>query len=480
MAKDRDKERRQRRIYANVVTTVTLLLVGACVNDDPASPNRRKVPRVASGVSRQLVGGTFSLPVPSNSAAPLLGGAPWQATPYRVYGGYNIRTRMPATMVAAFNQPPPPDPSSCMPWNVPEGEVNPSLNPMPGQQLLGTVRYTLRQDSAGPVGANPTLYGAWNRMPNGSWVGVHYLRADSLGGFLSFMRNALDGECNGYVKYLLTGDQTITVDFPEILVTSDQAFGPQGTTYTFTAATVGFQTAANQWSWVWQTSVADVAVSQCNGQSVCSYAPSSTGRMRVTAFDAENMSYSGESAVIQVIKCITGDSILDHPGLRTALRRALDSSNANAPLDQRIERVGFLYRDTTRSYSDPGAFQFWIAPVHPNNTPCRGVTATEPAPIPEYVRVAYFHTHPFSSGSSTVAGDILPANCGSDKAGAAYGLVPSDDDWDEVGITPKVPGYIIDKEQVLWFDPTNPLASNKAIRNFLTHPYDWNTTSCSW
>ena len=154
----------QRRICANVVLTVTLLTLGACVNEHPASPNPSAAPRVASDVTRQLVGGSFSLPIPSNSAAPLLGGAPWQATGFKVLGGVNVRARMPSTMMASFNQPAPPDPSSCMPWNVPEGEVSPSLNPMAGQPLLGTLQYTITADSIGTIPSNPSMRGGWTRF----------------------------------------------------------------------------------------------------------------------------------------------------------------------------------------------------------------------------------------------------------------------------------------------------------------------------
>ncbi len=470
-----------------ICAAFTLAMTG-CVNDDVTSPRRSPpIGRLVPNATHQLIGGTFGLAVPGNSASPLFGGAPWQATGIRVRRGVNVRSRMPLTFSASYNQPPPPESWSCLPWNIPEGEVNPGRNPLPGppgQDSLGTVRYTIAPDSAGSIGPNPTLFGAgWNRLPDASWKAVEYMGAQAPdSGFLYFKRYQLDGECFGFVKYNLSGNQAITVDFPEIVVTSNYQFVPQGSSVQFTAAANGFTVASNQWFWKWQpTSGPSIDVGQCLGQATCTYAPAGTGNMLVSALDSDNLLYKGESAAVEIMLCPTPDSIMNHPVMRAALLRALDSSFVDSAPHKRRERAGWIYRDTTRALSDPLALQILPAASQPSTNPCRGSHGGRFPDDPPFVFVAYFHTHPFTAGGPSTAADIIPSNCGSEHgAGGRYRPGPSDDfDWpasDQLN----VPGYIIDKDVVQRFDGNDPAAANRARRQFLVETYHWNTATCRW
>ncbi len=473
----------RRRHHALTTCAVVVLVSGACADDEATSPRGPTARGFVPNATHQLTGGTVNLAVPSNSAAPLLGGASWQATPLKVRRGVNVRLSMPSTMTATFNQPFPPEPWSCIPWNVPEGEVNPGMNAHPMVDSLGTVRFTVSGDSAGTVTGNPTfLRGSMSKKSDGSWKAVDYmdtLAPDS--GFLYFKRYALDGECNGWVKYILAGSQTITVDFPEIVVTSNHEFVPLGSSVQFTATAVGFSPSSGNWFWSWEPVAGNsVSVGQCLGQTTCTYAPAGTGHMVVLAIDADNLLYKGESAAIEIMPCPTPDSMLNHPKLRQALLQALDSSFVDSATHVRRERAGYVYRDTTRAMWDPLALVLFHPVSLPGTTPCTGTFTPPPPNQGPWKLVAYFHTHPFSGGTASTPADIKPANCPPDHRGRRYRPGPSDNaDWptsDQLN----VPGYIIDKEIVEWFDGNAPGASNPALRRSLVKRYHWNTQTCSW
>jgi hypothetical protein len=75
--------------------------------------------------------------------------------------------------------------------------------------------------------------------------------------FVFLKREAMDGEClydnEVHVKYLLSGQQLVTIDFPAIDVHANKDYVPQGGTVRFTATPIDFTLGASgTWNWFWQ------------------------------------------------------------------------------------------------------------------------------------------------------------------------------------------------------------------------------------
>jgi hypothetical protein len=427
---------------------------------------------------------SVELPIPSNSGAPLLGGAPTLVPTggIVVRNGLNMRMRMPTSMISTYNTS---MPSVCHWWWVPSGEVSPNgYQPSIQNPAYGRVYRRMTTD---PGGTNSLSDGhGWNKdIATGTWTSIEYhdaLPVDSAYVFL--WREKLDGECvqleGTYIKYFLSGQQQVTIDFPAVDVHADKDYVAQGGTVRFTATPVDFTPGGTfAWSWVWQGGGSSTVLTSCSGLTVCDYAPQQTGDMFVRAPHAPNLTVNGVSDSVDVLKCPTGDSLVDNPIVRQALRRALDSSYADSATNKRRERIGYIYRDT--STGTPPALQIatFAAASYTLSNACYAV-ASGPPPSPPFVLVAYYHTHPFTSGTNAVAADIKPSNCGPQHSGRAYRAGPSPDDWQTALNLGPVPGYIIDKDRVFRFDATHPNANNPAFRPSLTQRWPWNTAACQW
>ncbi|HJU75618.1 MAG TPA: hypothetical protein VJ717_17875 [Gemmatimonadaceae bacterium] len=325
---------------------ICALALSACADEDTTAPRRSSKLELLPNATHQLVGGTFSLPIPGTSAAPQLGGAPWHATGFKVIRGVNVRVSMPSTMTATYNTPPPEN-WTCIPPYVPNGDVNPGFNPFPGQSLLGTIGYTITPDAAGTVGSNPTVYGSWTQVSGGGWAGVAYHGSESPdSGYLSFRRHELDGQCNSFVKYTLAGDQTITVDFPEIQVIPDRAFILSGASVHFAASASGFSPAANTWAWTWKTGTGSVNVSGCQS-SQCDYSPSTTGYMLVAATGTDNLVYGGQSGSVTVV---TGPGAISLSCPASVVRAVSISCTASPPAGGTLAVTGWSFASSVGNY----------------------------------------------------------------------------------------------------------------------------------
>ena len=251
----------------------------------------------------------------------------------------------------------------------------------------------------------------------------------------------------------------------------------------FTASAVDFSPTPGTWDWYWvHSGSSSIPVTACAGQQVCTYAPQQTGTMLVSVRESSTLPVKGISDSVEVLKCPTGDTLLDHPIIRTALRRALDSSYADSALSKRRERSGYIFRDTTSGTALHMQMQTVPITNYTLSTPCDAISAPGQGPpiSPPYVLVAYYHTHPFSSGSSTAPADIKPSNCGPRHSGRAYQRGPSPPDWASALNLGPVDGYIIDKNEVSKFDATHPNATNPMRRSSLVQYWPWNTAACHW
>lgn len=369
--------------------------------------------------------------------------------------------------------------------SVLNGEVNPNgYSPALLNPTYGRVSYHAMSDPGG--GSEWGNVSGWQKdSTDGSWIHVWDFQALPDSAFLFLKREVTDGVCDWdgaiHVKYFLSGQQLLTIDFPAVEVHADRNYVAQGGSVRFTATPVDFTPGGvGTWTWSWHSAGSYLPVSACAGQTICDYTPQQTGDMYVQAPHAPNWSVNGISDSVDVLKCPTGDTLLDNPIVRKALRRALDSSYADSATHKRRERIGLIYYDTTTNQNPSLRIQPYDVPAYTHSDPCRAEFGSLPAPQPPFVPIAYYHTHPFTEGTATVAGDIYPANCGAQLSGRRYRRGPSQPDWTSSRNVLGVPGYIIDKNRVQRFDGTHPFASNPALRRNLIQTWPWNTAACQW
>ncbi|HET9065016.1 MAG TPA: hypothetical protein VFN22_04250 [Gemmatimonadales bacterium] len=99
----------------------------------------------------------------------------------------------------------------------------------------------------------------------------------------------------------------------------------------------GFDVPMRVVSWSFQPDGSSSATI-CTTDTLCVNAPSGSGTLTVQAY--VNGDLKTKSQYITVLSCLTGDSLLDDPNIRRALKAAWDGSNASGPQSGRVERVG--------------------------------------------------------------------------------------------------------------------------------------------
>ena len=320
--------------------------------------------------------------------------------------------------------------------------------------MLGVVSYTITPDAAGTVGSNPQRWGGWARAADGSWTGVRYHGNESPdSGYLSFERHRLDGECEGYIKYDLSGSQTITIDFPEIQVTRSATAVPPGTSVRFTASASGFVPATGQWSWEWVTMTGVTPVSVCDGASICDYVPVDSGYMMTLAYGTDDQGYRGQSERVLFTDpaCLPyGDNLLDSAIVRRELEDLLVASNAfNMDFSARRERASFVYRNPDGTYR--------VERVQTQLRVCGGEVDTPYSQLSDPTLVAFLHSHPFNDG------DVAPCEDGPKQypPHAQGGGSPPDYDsmsrqnlLRDILRLPPLRWIVVDKQLIWRMDPT--------------------------
>ena len=133
--------------------------------------------------------------------------------------------------------------------------------------------------------------------------------------------------------------------------------------------------------------------------AVCTFTPQRSGDLEVTVL--ANGIVKRASAHLNVLNCLTGDSLLDDSRVRKGLRGTWNAANPNGPAADRRERAGMLYRDAAGNII-PVTF-----PLDPTATPCLNHYPSA-ADINQYGTPIYqWHVHPFRPDRT----DPLPANC---------------------------------------------------------------------
>ena len=233
-------------------------------------------------------------------------------------------------------------------------------------------------------------------------------------GRATWVRPGTGGQCDSPGTpdcFSYTGSFEISVTpFPAVLElrASRPAVTP-GQNVTFTASVtpdsiegiaVPFKVA--EWRWQPDAGGAGTLLPQCANQKTCNYAPSVSGTMRAIGF--ANGAADEATAHVTVFPCLTGDSLLDDPLLRSALRTSWLLSDANNPdATARMERSGVINCDTAT-----GACGAVLFEPGPEDNWCQN-DITDPHKVASLGpgTIVIWHTHPFTPSDTT---DIIPAS----------------------------------------------------------------------
>lgn len=457
------------------INLLIVLGVSACKNDEPLSPTNQ-----ASKPS-QLVslpsGQSFVIPIPPTSFLDV-------TPPHYVSSGITVPKGMSASMrfTGVMTASPSPECNNPGPtfemyasgnrfgWigNLGGGRVGWFIGPISGQgeYLNGWAIYP--EGSVDPSGFT---------LPFDSAVAVWQPDLYDYNGEIVFRRDPFYSSCDAgpgppyQIKpaYQLSGNQQVEVDFVTVDVGASKSTVQSNESVTFSAYPINF-TPTNPTAiyWTFYTEAnprSPIDVESCYGQSNCTFTPPARGRMSVSMLKAGGP-VPGYSATINVIKCPTGDPLLDNPRFRDSLLAALNLSGADiTPFSARREVGGYLYNDATGELEIKFSYK--------DATPC-GNTVVRPG-----TELAIFHTHPFNPAEGNLPADTLPFICF-----GASGLIydaeifggPSAGDWrGSVDVGKDI--YVIDKKRVY---KTNHLVSDSTKWRDSTKVWDWNTASCKW
>jgi hypothetical protein len=432
---------------------VLLVSVSACLSNDPVSSGFQDVPSQVVTVppSQSFFIPTHPTSDITNPAEPV-----YVSTGITVPTGMSVRMHVSGAVTATPNASCGGSPGPSFPLYF-EGIQDGSLG------ALGALRVGW---FLGPIGGGQ-LPNHFTAIDAAITEGMATYSPDLMGNGpaeLIFRRQPWIAGCaiGGTPSFLLSGGQTVQVDFASMNVQVNDTSIVSNQSLTFTASPVNFtpvDPSAVFWVYYPDGSQIGTNIVACNGQSTCVYAPTARGRMM-----AINEVVVGFSATIEVI-CATGDSILDSDAARALLKVAWDSSNAFDPIKlNRRERGGYLFRDALGNLVYKTYFSTSDGPCKSNVTP----TGTLPGPF-----VAGFHTHPFS-------GDTLGSGMGEETTGICSTAVPglkkfydatslggpSSADFNRA-TSDSLPHYLMDKDNIYYFPPgTTPANWKTRVKKY--------------
>lgn len=182
----------------------------------------------------------------------------------------------------------------------------------------------------------------------------------------------------------------------------------------------------------------------------CTYSPSSSGTMQVTAL--VNGVSQAKSVHVRNLCGATGDSLADSLPVLDAMSAAMDSANENDVPMNRRERTWHVDCDTT------GSCEPTVEPLWPTATACESHMVRDTTGR----RVAEGHVHPFVPifGGYAAPSEQLPLSCGKGSGkGSGKGPGPGDFSQDSSdvasGWSNPIPQYVADKRYFThWFPDT--------------------------
>jgi hypothetical protein len=334
-----------------------------------------------------------------------------------------------------------------------------------------------------PYGVTSSGFGRVNVAPTNvhsdtQWSGFNgyytYFSGSATTVAIDAMRKDLTNACAGVdntisYTYGISGSTTLTIDVLGIQVSASTLTVALGQSVHFTASAVNFPMGSSvSWAYVPDDGSPSISVSACANLSSCDYSPTVWGQMTVATTDEEGYWIGGNSEPLTVIRCPTGDSILDNGIFRRAFLQAEKDSWADSlPFSRRREVGGYAYFDSTGIHvirtEDPTKY-----------SPCSISYAKGPG------AVLIFHVHPFNPPEGFTPADTLPGTAVGCPVGQRYDVKTwggqSAEDWN-TSITTGLPSYVIDKKRIY---VTNPKVTNSALWADSTKKYDWNTRKCRW
>lgn len=282
-----------------------------------------------------------------------------------------------------------------------------------------------------------------------------------------FRREPFTVACGSSPAYLLSGQQQVQVDFMTVHVTASKTSIQANEPVTFTATPINF-TPSDPGYIYWEYHRDDapgvpIAVEGCFGQPNCTFAPPARGKM-LALMVVSGGAVPGYSAAIGIIKCPTGDPLLDG-GLTDELARLMQKSLATP---NKKEFPGVVWQDRAT-----GVLRFQeLTPVDEDPLGCWIVVVFPPSTSTEKL-VAIYHTHPRGKGgvfscTNPETGAVLP-NITVDFESWGGG---SEDDWETaLWLTRRegslVPSYVMDLDRMHKLNPVD--SASTSWRNNAQH-----------
>jgi hypothetical protein len=191
--------------------------------------------------------------------------------------------------------------------------------------------------------------------------------------------------------WLFGGGQTIDVQLVTVDVAASKTSVASGDLVVFTATPVNFAadpSSTTLWTF-YPDAGAPITLAPCQGQPSCSYSVTAPGKMSAQIMIGGVWYVEGFSASISIIKCPTGDPIIDG-GLRGELERLMQKSLA--------EQIPGEFRGVIWQDRATGAYRFQeLTPTARDPYGCY-VTAFVPRSTATEKIVGEYHDHPHNHG----------------------------------------------------------------------------------
>lgn len=433
-------------------------------------------------------GGSYSIPLPSDNQAPDFGGAPLAPTGILIPDSTsNFRMVVAAPFTLRDN---------------PECQT-------------GVWMYTYSIDGNGWDGpwpfplSNPlriqwAVQGApgeprsgGEERPGGSWVRIHQWAGG--GGSLMLGRTPLydDDTCNnGAPALLLSGSQVVTIDFVDAPITLSNTHVTAGTSIRASSTPINFTTVRSV-TWLFHRDDGTITF-VCQGQQLtCDFAPSTSGYLRVLV-NTIGGNVISKSQHITVVKCPTGDPVLDNLAVRQDLVNLMKASNPDSTPGSGINPADWINTGWKKERAlwvirrGDGSYYTQPAPGQATECSIRPDFQSFVLGDGEELR-ALVHTHPARAGEKTF-GDcvaMLPDGTVQHVArfpGDAYVQGYAQREWNtgggsladwSVAAGSQIDVYVMTKSGEIWRLPAGKEWKDRFSDRASRRKY-WKKGSCTW